>query len=302
LYNVKEVLFFLHDIETDMDGAVITGRLRGRKWEGIIKVAPNENWFGFPHFVHVMEYFYLLTEIIIQNPSRLVIVIQPSQKYKSRYVNSYFSHLVQKWGNFVFVDPGAEKKLAAYGYHPSKQYEFNHDGLKECGSFLLGGRTVSGELLTWFQHKSSADIIRNSFVTQQPTDCTKPLRIGLVNRKNSSGRAIENMTEVCERIRDELGEIVETVYFEDKSFQEQILFFNAHNVIISPHGAQLCSIPFAPKNSIIIECCHTEWHPYYYFPGLSIRSSKTHVMICDNHSVFPAWRPSYIKKHLNILV
>ena len=103
-----------------------------------------------------------------------------------------------------------------------------------------------------------------------------------------------------QRIRDELGEIVETVYFEDKSFQEQISFFNAHNVIISPHGAQLCSIPFAPKNSVIIECCHTDWHPYYYFPGLSISSSKTHVMICDDHSVFPAGRSSYIKNEMKL--
>jgi len=77
--------------------------------------------------------------------------------------------------------------------------------------------------------------------------------------------------------------------FEDNSLDYQIKFFNEHKIIISPHGAQLCSIPFSQDNSLIIECAHDEWHPYVYFPGLSYTSNKYHAMICDDHSVFPEW-------------
>lgn len=254
----------------------------------IIKIKSKKNCYGFPHFVHTMEYFYNLSEIIITNQSNFVVVIEPTQKYKSTYVVSYLNLFLSLYDNFIFMD-----NTLFLNYFPNKEYEFNHDKLKESVNFSFNKEIFHGEILSWFQNKSTSDIIRKSFFPQDKSNgSNNKIKIGLVNRKNT--RILLNMNEICEKIKDKFGIIVETTYFENKSFQEQISFFNTHNIIISPHGAQLCSIPFSPKNALIIECCHEEWHPYYYFPGLSMTSSKIHVMLCDNHSVFPKWcSPQY---------
>jgi hypothetical protein len=126
---------------------------------------------------------------------------------------------------------------------------------------------------------------------------SKNLSIGLINRKITSGRSIYNEIEICDKIKDIFKVDVDVIYFENISFEEQISFFLNHNVIISPHGAQLVNIPFAPIDALIIECCHEEYHPYYYFPGLSYSSNKNHIMICDDHSVFPNWRSPIYKNY-----
>jgi capsular polysaccharide biosynthesis protein len=123
----------------------------------------------------------------------------------------------------------------------------------------------------------------------------------LINRKIENGRHILNETQICKLIKTTFNIDIDIEYFEDKTFIEQINFFKTHNIIISSHGAQLVSIPFMKKKSLVIECCHEEYHPYYYFPGLSYTSNKYHVMVCDNHSVFPKWKSPEYEKNNNQL-
>uniref|UniRef100_A0A6C0F9C4 Glycosyltransferase 61 catalytic domain-containing protein n=1 Tax=viral metagenome TaxID=1070528 RepID=A0A6C0F9C4_9ZZZZ len=259
----------------------------------IVKISSKDECFGFPHFVHTMEYFYNLSEIIIGNESSFVVVIEPNQDYKSRYVDAYLGVLLNTFKNFIFIP---ERMIECC---PTKEYVFDHDKLKEQSKFLINNEIFEGEILSWFQNRTTADIIRTKFLPQ--TNDNK-FKIGLVNRKYN--RILLNSKEICEKIKEVFGITVEMTYFEEASFCDQISFFNNHNIIISPHGAQLCSIPFAPVNALIIECVHEEWHPYYYFPGLSITSCKIHAMLCDNHSVFPKWwSPVYggIQRYMNIV-
>ena len=146
--------------------------------------------------------------------------------------------------------------------------------------------------MDWFPNYNS-EKIKNLFLNN--SNCNNNIKIGLVNRKNN--RILTNYKEVCDNIKKSFNIEVDITYFEDKSFDYQIKFFNEHKIIISPHGAQLCSIPFAQEKSLIIECVHEEWHPYDYFPGLSNTSNMYHVMICDDHSFFPTW---WSDKYINI--
>lgn len=253
-----------------------------------IEIKSQVNCFGFPHFVHTMEYFYYFSEIIISNPSSLVVVVEPEQEYKSKFVEGYFQKLLVNYHNFIFTNP----KLIN-DYQPNEKQEFAHNKLQEYTNFKYQDKIFNDKILTWFQKKSTSEIIRKMFFPKNEN--ISKIKIGIINRKNN--RILLNEKEISKKIFEEFNIITDTTIFEDKSFMSQISFFNEHNIIISPHGAQLCSIPFARENSLIIECCHEEWHPYDYFPGLSLTSSKIHVMMCDNHSVFPkAYSPEYKNK------
>lgn len=253
--------------------------------------------FGFPHFVHTMEYFYSLSEIIIKNQYNIVLVIQPDRNYRSNYVNEYFKNLLSFYNNFIFT---TEEFVS--NYTPNKNYFFDRR-IKKQVKFLYKNKLFNGNIQEWFKDKTTADEIIKKFFPNENLNNKNKIKIGLVNR--IWNRKLINKKEICKKIRREFGIIVDITYFENKSFREQISFFNNHDIIISPHGAQLCSIPFLPKDGLIIECCSEEWHPYDYFPGLSMDSSKIHVMICNDHSEFPKYHsPKYQggQKKLNIKI
>ena len=127
-----------------------------------------------------------------------------------------------------------------------------------------------------------------SHLTQTDNNIIKnKLKIGLLNRKKEYGRILVNAMEICEEIKKEFNLEVNHTYFENYSFEEQIKWFNNHNVIISPQGAQIVSIPFTKEKSLIIECCAKTAHPYYYHSAQSYENKNIHFLLCDNHDDFP---------------
>jgi Glycosyltransferase 61 len=69
---------------------------------------------------------------------------------------------------------------------------------------------------------------------------------------------------------------VRIVSFDGWSFAEQVVFMNSVDVLISPHGAQLTSIPFLPNCASILELFPQGYHPPYYFGSLAVASGVTH--------------------------
>ena len=69
------------------------------------------------------------------------------------------------------------------------------------------------------------------------------------NLSSEKNRILTNYKQLCNDIKTKFNIEVDITYFEDKSFDYQIKFFNEHKIIISPHGAQLCSTPFSQDNS-----------------------------------------------------
>ena len=238
------------------------------------------------HFVHYMQYIFFCIDIILNdelnNTNFKYIIIEPKSKSTSEYCNSACKHILQKCSNVIFTEEFEECNIY-------KEYKYMWSTNKKS-QFMLNNKIILGTHMTWFPC-SNSEKMRNLFLPNGivPLNSSKKnLKIGLVNRKKT--RHLINYEELCTKIESVFNTKVVVTYFEDKSFDYQINFFNKHNIIISPHGAQLCSIPFSQDDSLIIECVHEEWHPYYYFPGLSNTSNKYHAMICDNHSVFPEWQ------------
>jgi len=261
--------------------------------KNLLITCDNWNSFGMPHFVHTMEYFYFATSVILQYNNYLIVLQIPQTSYTSMYVNSYIKFLYGKLNNFIFTENTNHFrydiifKFSHFCGIMRDDVEYNKNGFKQLDNFVnwKDNSIKNGYYNLWFPHTNIGNI-SNFFSGENK----QKMSIGLINRRTNSGRSIHNEVEICNKIKERFDVQVDVIYFENISFEQQISFFENHNIIISPHGAQLVSIPFAPKEALIIECCHEEYHPYYYFPGLSYSSNKNHVMLCDDHSVFPNWR------------
>lgn len=256
-------------------------------------VVTSKTWgFACPHFVHTMEYFYYAADIIV-NAKSFVILIEPPVSYKSKYVEDFLKMMFEKFDNFIFInefkfnDGSFISQNALNLSDETSIFVFEHDKYKIKDKYFIhkdnNFTEKEGDYYNWFPNQKS-NLIRDLFIKEKNNNTD--IKIGLVNRKNSSGRVLENHKELCEKIYEKLGVQVCITYFEDKTFEEQINFFNKYDIIISPHGAQLCSIPFMGNEGLIIECVDT-WHPYYFFSGISYTSNKYHAVISDNHDSFP---------------
>lgn len=252
------------------------------------------------HFVHLMEYLYWCIDIILEQQNiNYIINIKKTpvkdQKWflkNRRYILSFIKEIKLINKDIKFVS----------NYNNSnnyKEYFYNKENNpiktkpRISDNFILNNNKIIYEYINWFPNKNS-EKMRDMILGYDKINKDNNIKIVLINRKNN--RKILNNKELCEKINAYFKINVDEVYFENKTFKEQIHIMNNYNIIISPHGAQLCSIPFSQDNSLIIECAHEEWHPYHYFTGLSYTSNKYHVMICDDHSCFPIW---YSKKYIN---
>lgn len=260
----------------------------------ILETLPNPH---YSHFVHYMQYLYWCIDLILSwnDPRYRYIIVEPTNKSDSSYVNAFLQKLTEKMKNIQLISKS--KYLLRVGFNSCsqsksstvyKKYEYKFSAKRKV-NFNLNNDIISGKVLNWFPNNNSSRM-RDLFVHPRKPSLT----IGLVNRRHN--RKLLNYKELCDKIKEKFNVSVDIAFFEDKTFTYQTKFFNEHKIIISSHGAQLCSIPFAQDDSLIIECVHEEWHPYDYFPGLSFTSNKYHYMICDDHSVFPKW---YSDKYMN---
>lgn len=238
----------------------------------------------YPHFAHYLQYLYWCIDITLNNNEYKYIVVEPSNKSKGRFIKSIKKDILKKVKNIVFLNRPDYNKI-----EPSlkivKVHHFKAWPHRET-NFNLNNKIIKNNICNWFPNNNS-NLMRDLFFTPK----NNGIKIGLVNRQQTkkNNRVILNSKELCNKIEKKFNIPVSVTFFEDKSFEYQTKFFNDHKIIISPHGAQLCSIPFSQDDSLIIECAHEEWHPYDYFPGLSVTSNKYHYMICDDHTVFPTW-------------
>ncbi len=239
--------------------------------------------FQLNHFVHIMEFFYFVTDFILNNKDKLIIVVKHEKITDTCYVTDFINKMYETIDNFVLYS----SKRVPNTFHDNPKKLFGHDWEIEEHDYIIKQSEKdyiykTGKYYSWFPNRKS-NIMRDLFVNT--TVDSSNIKIGLINRENN--RKLMNVEEICDEVLKKFNLTIDVTYFEDKSFDYQIQFFRDHDIIISPHGAQLCSIPFLPDNGLLIECTHKYWHPYYYFSGLAFTCNKYHVMIGDDHHVFP---------------
>ena len=103
----------------------------------------------------------------------------------------------------------------------------------------------------------------------------KKPRLAILNRRRS--RSWLNAEAVASRLQPYAanGE-VPVVFFENKTFVEQISFFRNVDVLVSPHGAQLTGLPFLSDCGAVLEIFPKGYYFPYYFGSLALASSLQH--------------------------
>lgn len=251
--------------------------------------------FGWPAFQHVMEYCYFFADVVLSRPHNYVGVVFTSDGRGSRYVESFVDALNQKLEAPYHLE--IKEQMDPSWPDAQETFTFNHITYGERRHedvYLVEGQHRKGLYTDWFAY-DTAHVLRDLLVSP-PQD---EWRIGLVNREEQSGRILVNEAEIIRSIQSEFNMPVEVTRFEEASFDDQINFFRAHKILISPHGAQLMSIPFAPDDALIVECCEA-WCPSSSFPGLSFSTKKYHVVIKEDVSTWPEGDMIMEAQHANI--
>lgn len=97
---------------------------------------------------------------------------------------------------------------------------------------------------------SVMDKIRYSYTSFYNLEIRKPFRIVYISRAKSERRKIENESEF-KWILEKLN--VETHFFEDYSFEEQVKLARETKILISIHGAGLTNMLFMERNTKVLE-------------------------------------------------
>lgn len=117
------------------------------------------------------------------------------------------------------------------------------------GGYILSHAQELNRLLR--QHYFNSNTSVRSNIYAKSSDGVP--RIGILNRQPSNGRFIHN----AEMLRDSLEKAlfsnetsssaspsIPIVFFEGRTFLEQVDFFQNTDIVLSPHGAQLTGVPF----------------------------------------------------------
>jgi len=153
--------------------------------------------------------------------------------------------------------------------------------------FAFETATATGGTAVATNAESSSSSTNNDHDHDDAAVC-RPLRIGILNRKPSSGRSIINAEKVVREIVSEIFDgntaahassssssssepPVSLSHFERKDFREQVRFFRGTDLLISPHGAQLTGLPFLANKPCtrLLEIFHHDYLLPDYFGTLA---------------------------------
>ena len=245
----------------------------------------NDRFMGLfkNHFVHAMQYYYhLVSKSHDENSTISLIGRYPRTSAGSRYAIDFIERIKmsKRYGNIVFRE---------YAIHSVPR------GIK-CIPLNCGADTIK---CPWFTSLSGARFMRDALI--RPAAIRRKATIGIINRtrlnhnrraRDKGNRRLLNSGEVTKTIKARTGITVDEIQFDDKSFNQQINFCNSHDIIISPHGAQICSIPFMPDYGVVVELFNEEYYlcASTYFKQLALQSGKGHLLYCRTHD------PAQLKK------
>jgi len=106
-------------------------------------------------------------------------------------------------------------------------------------------------------------------------------RIGILNRRAT--RSLLNSDQIRQSLQDKFNTtnttdntVVDVGFFEDASFREQIEWFAKHDLVVSPHGAQLTGLPFMPECGGVLELMPSGFDFSEYFGSLSAVAGILH--------------------------
>jgi hypothetical protein len=94
-------------------------------------------------------------------------------------------------------------------------------------------------------------------------------------------REIKDIDNVESYLKDKYGDKFKSIYFENISFEEQVLYFNNAKLIICAHGAVMSNMFFCKESTTIIEVsCDCSWG---FFDKLTTILNLKHIKCRENN-------------------
>ena len=228
---------------------------------------------NFKHFVHAMEYFYKATSMVLEGETDSLIL--------GGHPHHYVKDFVESISTMPKINIGAS----------TGELEVLENTKEVATSPEWDPDTFDNSIRNWFLSPESAREIRRHIISVEKKPRKSP-SIGIINRSEANKRRLVNSEELKSGIKRVFNIEVEETTFDNLSFSEQVYFCDSHDIIISPHGAQICSIPFMPDYGLLVEICHRDYYRPSYFRELALRSGKSYMIICDTHEeeLLNKWR------------
>jgi Glycosyltransferase 61 len=242
---------------------------------------------GKSHFPHVMQqlygcYSYWQEKIheTIQPKRTPVLLVPPVMRGKlehNPFLKGFIEVMTSQLGVKVIIDDGGQNHLDTIMESHNRNVttmslnqslsllstnatlvaqEFGLSG----GYILSHAKEMNQLVLQHYHSNSTIPVINDAGISSSKksfnaTKATLP-RIGILNRKPSNGRFLSNaeslrdsLVEALFKNRSDAAYSIHIYFFEGRTFQEQVEFFQNTDIVISPHGAQLTGIPFLANNN-----------------------------------------------------
>jgi hypothetical protein len=234
--------------------------------EKCIMMSPKPKMFW--HFIHSMEHLYWSWSVYYNKENNDIIYARPRSKYVISFTNAIRNH-----ENIHLTNDDCNERAHIISQDTLSEHELS---TRDEDLFIR-----NSPLLGWFKTVESARSLRNYLIPLSPI--RKRMRIGIIHRTKTDNRYLVNSILIKKYVQIYFRTKVTEIYFNNLTFEQQILFCNQHDVIISSHGAQLGSIPFMSDYSLVIELCNKEYYLPNYFGSLALNSGKSYALVCKTH-------------------
>ena len=232
------------------------------------------------HFPHVMQHLYTCYSFWMDNPSKLPVML-PVGKSKwtvarrhsqNPFLKGFVEILESELGVQIFDQTELDEWLLKHNFTIPVQENASVKGENRLVPVHPKMVEFARPLGYVFSHASKLNKMvishygmKHEQIIDKHERSKTHLKIGFLNRMETSGRSILNAKELVQFIESDIpktmnasedswlrfppfAQVSSTValeYFEGKNtLQEQIQFFNSIDILVSPHGAQLTGLPF----------------------------------------------------------
>lgn len=207
------------------------------------------------HLPHIMQQVYRCFSWWVRNPNKLAYFLSPPVENTSPFVTGFLQTLQQ-----VFHVEFIENRGGRPVVRPLVNYSFDANDftggfqVRSPGDFTYLQEKVRDHHPNWPAMAGCQGPHGHLSILPQP-------RITILNRASSDGRHLWNAVALKEILQSQLHARVQLIdSFDGASFEYQVQTMQQTDLLISPHGAQLVSIPFLPR------CAHVyEIFPQHYF-------------------------------------
>jgi len=235
--------------------------------------------YYWTHFPHTMQQLYRCWSYWLANHDKPPILIW--RKHRKTRLNTFLSGFVE------MLEQGIGLKVV---WRNSREYlDYNETYVEAKNTTKWAENDIE---ITDFALVDPTRQLNRVFESQAASlhaagcgNASFPT-IAILNRHPESKRHLLYANELAERLQTAIPELtkIRIDTFEQKTFLEQAQFMAESDIVLTPHGAHLTSLPFLPQCASVLEFFPKEYLVADYFGSLAKSTSVAHSFIYLDHN------------------